>query len=100
MYRDTVSAANPLGLPTYILRFMSQGMVFVASLPGRNTKSYLPVMSCNSPRDEARCQGYNFVGHVPPGQSKQRKDRRRDGRTKEEIHRRRTGNAKDQREAR
>ena len=93
MYRDPLSAVNPFGLPAYLLWLMSQGMVFLAGLSSRDAKSYLPVMSRNSARDKARCQGYNLIGHVPSGQSEEGEDRRRDGRVEEEVYCWRTGHA-------
>jgi hypothetical protein len=73
LHRAPISASYAPRLPPYLLRFLSERMVFVASCSvpriELNAPFHVPGMSSYSPRYETECNGDYIAGHGFAGQS-------------------------------
>lgn len=103
LYRDTLSAAHSIRLPSYILRLVPQGVVFMAGIENifRSIKSlHLSIMSSLNARDPAERYGYHPAGYVSTSESQQSTNRARKRRYKKYIYNWGTGLAQAWRNAR
>lgn len=73
LYRTFISTVNSSRLPSYVLRFVSQRMVLLASdsiaIIRFGITIHVPSMSGCCPRNETECDGDDVVGYGSGGES-------------------------------